>query len=146
MAKKLGNDYRLFVGDGEAVEDFIEVGGQRDLTIDRNSQEIDIGDKNSAPYNLTKPGNFTLRITCGGVLDLPDDGYARLDELFKGQEPGNFQVRTKPYESEDVVFEGEMNVLSLSASFPRNAEGTWNLALGANKVPDKDELSPDVES
>ncbi|RIK91773.1 MAG: hypothetical protein DCC73_15030 [Proteobacteria bacterium] len=143
MAKKLGNNYRLYVGDGATpTEAFAELAGQRDLTPDGSSSEVDISDKNSAPYGLKAPGNFDRKINVTGVLDLPDaNGFTRVETLFKTQAPGNFQIRKSPFAAGDKVFEASCYVLNLSTAMPKDGEVTYSFTLTLAAAPSTDTLS-----
>jgi hypothetical protein len=61
VAKKLGNDYRLFIGDGAGTEVFTEIKGQQNLSITRNGATIDTSTKDNAPYGTQAPGLRTCR-------------------------------------------------------------------------------------
>jgi predicted secreted protein len=140
MAAALGNDARLFIQSAVAGT-FNQIAGQRDLDLPRKAGSIDIGDKNSAPYGKTAPGNFDVTITLEGVPDLPDaNGLARADAQFKARDTEVFQIRKAPYATDDVIFECECYVLDLSLTAPRDAEQRYSLALGLAAAPTVDEV------
>lgn len=142
MAKKLGNDYRLFVGDGAGSETFTQIAGQRSLKYDRKATTIDISDKTSAPYGLKAPGNFNVQIDCEGVVDLPDtNGLSRSETLFKARTAGNYQIRKSPFSSGDIVFAASCYTLDCSPDYPKDAESTYTIQLGLAAVPTTDTLA-----
>jgi predicted secreted protein len=140
MGKVVGNTRRLFV-QSATPGTFSEILGQRDLDTPRKASTIDIGDKNSAPYGLTAPGNFDVSITLTGIPDLPDaNGLQRVDSVYKAQTAEVFQVRKAPYSGGDVVFECLCNVLDCSPSFPRDKEASYSITLGLAAAPTVDTL------
>lgn len=131
MAKKLGNDYRLFIGDGGGTEVFTEIAGQQDLSISRSTAAIDTSTKDNFPYATQASGLKTLTISFNLIPDLPDaDGYGELETqaLATTPVPWNFQVKT----GSTVVFEGSMYIGDFNTSFGQNdalkVTGTLTLA------------------
>ena len=131
MAKKLGNDYRLFIGDGGGTEVFTEIAGQQDLSITRQTASIDTSTKDNFPYATQASGLKTLSISFNLIPDLPDAaGYGELETqaLATTPVPWNFQVK----KSSTVVFEGSMYIGDFNTSFGQNdavkVTGTLTLA------------------
>lgn len=143
MAKKLGNDYRLWI-ESSTPGTYNEIKGQRSLRYTRQSASIDISDKNNSPYGLTAPGLFTLAVTCDGILDLPDvNGFERLNTQFKAQTATKFQIRrggSSGATPADVVLEGTFYALSLDQGYGQNEASDWSLSLGAASAPTVDTL------
>lgn len=140
MAKILGNNNRLFI-ESTTPGTYNQIAGQGSLTIDRKASNIDISDKNSAPYGLLAPGNFAVTIGCDGVPDLPDTtGLGRADTQFKAQAATKFQIRKAPYAVGDVTFEASMYILDCSIEFPKDDAGKFSLSLGLAAAPTTDTM------
>jgi predicted secreted protein len=140
MAKKLGNSYRLFIGDGGGTEVFYEIAGQQDLSISRQAQTIDTSTKDNFPYGTQAPGLKTLSIAFNLIPDLPDaNGYAELEAqaLSTDPQPWNFQVKT----GSTVVFECAMYVTDFNSSMGQNDAVKVTGTLVASAAPTTDELA-----
>ena len=140
MAKKLGNDYRLFIGDGGGSEIFTEIAGQQDLSISRQTAQIDTSTKDNFPYGTQAPGLKTLSISFNLIPDLPDaDGYGELETqaLATTPVPWNFQIKR----SSTVVFEGSMYIGDFNTSFGQNDSVKVTGTLVAAEAPTTDALA-----
>lgn len=140
MAKKLGNSYRLFIGDGAGTEVFSEIAGQQDLSITRSSATIDTSTKDNFPYGTQAPGLKTLSIAFNLIPDLPDaTGYGELETqaLSTDPQPVNFQVKT----GSTVVYEGSMYITDFNTSYGQNDAVKVTGTLVAADAPATDALS-----
>lgn len=61
MAKKLGNDYRLWI-EGSTPGTYAEIKGGTTLKISRQAGQIDTSTKDDFPYGSQAPGLRTLTI------------------------------------------------------------------------------------
>lgn len=105
MAKKLGSDYRLFV-QSTTASTFNQPAGQGNLTINRSKAFSSSATKDTEGVDTQTPGLRTLSITQAIIPDLPDaNGYTRMETLDKSNAAEVYQVRKKPFATEDVVFE-----------------------------------------
>lgn len=139
MAKKLGNAYRLFIGDGAGTEVFTEIAGQQDLSISRSSATIDTSTKDNFPYGTQAPGLKTLSVSFNLIPDLPDaGGYGELESqaLSTDPQPCNFQVKT----GSTVVYEGSMYITDFNTSFGQNDSVKVTGTLVAAAAPTTDTL------
>jgi predicted secreted protein len=85
MAKKLGNDYRLWI-ESSTPGTYNQILGQQSLSYSRSSNQIDVSDKNNSPYALSAAGLFDVSISLEGLADLPDaTGYTLLETKFLAQ-------------------------------------------------------------
>jgi predicted secreted protein len=140
LAKKLGNAYRLFIGDGAGTEVFSEIAGQQDLSITRNAATIDTSTKDNFPYATQAPGLRTLSIAFNLIPDLPDaNGYTAMETaaLATDATAVNFQVKT----GSTVVFEGSLYITDLNTSFGQNDSVKATGTLVAADAPTTDELA-----
>jgi predicted secreted protein len=147
MAKKLGHEYKLFVGDGEVSEAFSDIAGETGLTFDAPTNFIDTSSKTSGRYGEQTPGRSSLTITASGKLELPDaSGLERVNELDAAtpKESGNFQIRVAPFTEDDVVFQAAMFVGNFNKDFSDQDNATWTFSLGLDGPPDVDLLVPAV--
>jgi predicted secreted protein len=105
MAKKLGSDYRLYVQSATPAT-FNQPAGQGNLTINRSKAFTSSATKDTEGVDTQTPGLRTLSITQAIIPDLPDaNGYTRMETLDKSNAAEVYQVRKKPFATEDVVFE-----------------------------------------
>lgn len=143
MAKKLGNDYRVWI-ESATPGTYNQIAGQRSLSYSRSSQQIDVSDKNNSPYALTAAGLFDVQINFDGVADLPDaNGYTLLETKFKAQTSWKFQIRKGGSSGLDAdkVFEATCNILELSNSFEQNGVVGYSCRLGLASAPTTDALA-----
>lgn len=95
MAKKLGNDYMLWVESAQAGT-FNVIKGQQSLSISRDADTIDTSTKDDSGYGTSAPGLKKLKITLDMLPNLPDaDGFSRLEGLCNTlpAAPFNVQIR-----------------------------------------------------
>jgi hypothetical protein len=140
VGKKLGNDYRLFIGDGAGSEVFSEIAGQQDLSVTRSGNAIDTSTKDNFPYATQAPGLRTLSIACSLIPDLPDaSGYGALETaaLATSPAPVNFQIKT----GSTVVFLGSMYITDFNTSFGQNDSVKSTFTLVAADAPTTDALA-----
>ncbi|MGI4876655.1 MAG: hypothetical protein ACRYG4_04145 [Janthinobacterium lividum] len=138
MAKKLGNDYRLWI-EGATPGTLAEIKGQQDLSQAGQASTIDISDKTNAPYGLTAPGNIDVSISGDLFPDLPDaTGYALLAAAFLSQTVVKFEIRkggSLGASPGDVVFAASMYVLQNGKSYPKGGVVKATIALGLALAP-----------
>lgn len=144
MAKKLGNDYRLWI---ETITPgtYTEIKGQQQLSMSRQSQAIDTTTKDNFPYGTQASGTKTLTIDVDLVPDLPDAlGYTRLETISKGSLPVKFQIRkggSAGATPADVVFEANMYVGGVDVSYGQNDVIKAKTSLSLESAPTTDTLA-----
>lgn len=145
MAKKLGNNYRLYVKAASPATTFGEVKGQGNLAITRQAGTIDLSSKSDAPYGMSAPGLRSVSISCACLPDLPDTaGYGRVETLSTDPTtPAEvYQIRKAPFaDPADVVFEASMysNISTTSMNMNEGTGVSIDLTLAA--APTKDQLA-----
>jgi predicted secreted protein len=139
MAKKLGNNLRLFVKSATG-DTFTQPQGQGNLTINRSSSPIDLGTKDTGQYGSSAPGPKQLSLAQSFIPDLPDASYARMKALDASGETTIYQVREKPFAEEDVVFECEMYTVFGNTDGNQNAAVGTSATLNAANAPTKDDI------
>jgi predicted secreted protein len=143
MAKKLGNDYRLWI-ESSTPGTYNQILGQQSLSYSRTSNQIDISDKNNSPYALSAAGLFDVSISLEGLADLPDaTGYTLLETKFLAQTPWKFQIRKAGSSGVDAdkVFAATLNILELSTSFGQNGAVSYSAKFGLSIAPTTDALA-----
>lgn len=109
MAKKLGNDYRLFVQSSTAGT-FNQPAGQGNLTRDGGKAFQSNATKDQEGVDTQSPGLRTISLKQELIPDLPDaNGYTRMETLDKSNTAEIYQIRKKPFATGDVVFECSMH-------------------------------------
>lgn len=143
MAKKLGNDYRLWIESATAGT-YNEIKGGTTLKINRQASTIDTSTKDDYPYGTQAPGLKSLTIDAEIFPNLPDaNGYGRLETAANGSTPINFQIRKGGSAGAvgDVVFQASLYVGNFNTDFPKNdvVKSDFQLTLAA--VPTTDALT-----
>ena len=113
-----GTDILIWV-DGNAV------GSQRDVTIDENTAEIDVSNKNDGRAMRVLPGRYDSQLTLD-ALYVPDDA-AYLD-LQAAMRNGTF-VEVVVVEEGVVIESANAIVTKLSRNGPDQAEATCSITL-----------------
>jgi hypothetical protein len=120
VAKKLGNDYRLWI-ESATPGTYNMIKGQQDLSINRNGATIDTSSKDDFPYGTSAPGLRSLSIPFALIPDLPDaTGYTRLETqaLAATAQAVNFQIRkggTTGNGTTDLVFQCSMYITDFNS-------------------------------
>lgn len=143
MAKKLGQEYQLFIDDGAAS--FNAIAGQTGLTRDGSTELIDQSSKTTGQFSVQAPGRKALSITCPGKVDLPDaDGLERVHTLQKAypQVAETYQIRVDPFGDTDVVFQADMYISNFSMDDPDQDNSTYSFQLTLAAAPTTDLLEP----
>lgn len=143
MAKKLGNDYRLFIESATAGT-YNEIKGQTSMKVSRKSSDIDTSTKDDYPYGTQAPGLKTLTIDVELYPNLPDaNGYTRFESMSQGTAPVNFQIRKggSAGAPTDVVFQASMYIGSFDTDFGKNDVVKCNSQLSLAAAPTTDTLA-----
>lgn len=144
MAKKLGNDYLLWVETATAGT-FALVKGQQSISITRDAGSIDTSTKDDAGYGTSAPGLKSLKISLDTIPNLPDaTGYTRMETLCNAspQAPFNVQIRKggPTATSADAVFGGSVNGNIDSTEFGQNDAVKSKITFTAAAAPTIDTL------
>lgn len=120
-----GSDFLIAVNIGDSVTPvYSVVGGQRDMTIDRASDAIDVSSKDS-PHAEFIPGRRSKTIQFDSLLVPNAAAYGKLAEA---QENGELvRVRRKDFGQE--VLEADGVVTSLSEGFPDQGAATVSASI-----------------
>jgi hypothetical protein len=140
MAKKLGNDYRLFVRGAD--ETFSQPAGQGNLTKNGGKNFSSNATKDTEGYDTQQPGLKTLTLKQDMIPSLPDPtGYTRLETLDKSNATEMFQIRKKPFATADVVFEAIMYVGLDDTSYNQGESVKVGVTLTLAEAPTVDALA-----
>lgn len=145
MAKKLGNDYLLWVESATAGT-FNLVKGQQSLSISRDAGSIDTTTKDDAGYGTSAPGLKSLKISLDTSPNLPDaNGYERLETLCNASPavPFNVQIRKGGLTgaAADTVFAGSVYGNIASSDFGQNEAVKAKIEFSAAAAPTTDKLA-----
>ncbi len=145
MAKKLGNDYRVWL---ETVTPgtYAIIKGNQDLSINREGGTIDISTKDDFPYAAQAAGARSVSITASFIPDLPDaTGYTRLMTLANAlvATPFNIQVRKGGTAgvTGDVVFECSVYCTTNNTAAAQNSAVGVSVTFVAATAPTTDALA-----
>ncbi|KKI17497.1 phage tail tube protein [Sphingomonas sp. Ag1] len=144
MAKKLGNDYLLWV-DSATAGTYNLVKGQQALSISRDAGSIDTSTKDDSGYGTSAPGLKSLKISLDMLPNLPDaTGYTRLESLCNAAPAVPFMVQIRKGGATgavgDVVFEGSVYGNITSTEFGQNDAVKAKIEFSAAAAPVKDIL------
>lgn len=141
MARRLGQDYKLYVDNGSGT--YNPLAGEVSLSIERSSTLIDQSVKGDGAYAVQAVGKSQLTINVGGGLILPDaGGIERLYTLANTRVAGNIQIRLDPWASDDVLFAASMYVANFNRDKGDNANATFTCQLTLAAAPTTDLLEP----
>jgi hypothetical protein len=146
VGKKLGNDYRLWI-ESAVAGTYNEIKGQHDLSVSRQTQQIDTSSKDDFPYGTSAPGLRTMTIQCEIGPDLPDaDGYTLLETKSQADPsaPVNFQIRkggSAGADPADTVLEGSFYIGDFNSSFGKNDQMKVSFTLQLAAAPTTDTLA-----
>lgn len=146
MAKKLGNDYRIWV-ESATPGTYSEVKGNQQLSISRSGQTIDISTKDDFPYGAQAAGLKALSISATFIPTLPDtNGYERLQTLARGSTLSTVGVQIRKGGSTgatpaDVVFTCSMYVTQDDTDMSQNAGVGASFTFVAAAAPTTDALA-----
>jgi hypothetical protein len=141
MAKKLGNDYRLFV-QSAVVGTFNQPAGQGNLTRDGSKTFTSNATKDQEGVDTQSPGLRSISLKQELTPDLPDaNGYTRIETLDKSNAAEIYQIRKKPFATADVVFECSMYTNLDNTSFNQGESLKCGLTLVPAAQPTVDTLA-----
>jgi predicted secreted protein len=144
MAKKLGNDYLVWV-EATPAGTFNLVKGQQSVSISRDAASIDTTTKDDSGYGTSAPGLKSLKLSLDTIPNLPDaSGYTRLETLCSAspQAPFNIQIRKggATGAAGDVVFAGLVYGNITSTEFGQNDAVKAKVEFSAAAAPTTDVL------
>ena len=142
MAKKLGNDYLLWI---KGDLDYALVKGQQSISISRDAGSIDTSTKDDEGYGTEAPGLKKLKISLDILPNLPDaNGYTALETNCNAvpAEPFEIQIRKggKTGTAADAVFDGLVYGNISSSEFGQNDAVKAKAEFTAAAAPIKDVL------
>ena len=141
MAKKLGNNYRLFVRGTDGTT-FGQPAGQGNLSVTRGKGFSSSATKDQEGVDTQTPGLRTITLKQEIVPDLPDAaGYTRMETLDKTNAEEVYQIRKKPFATADVVFECSMFTSLDSTDFNQGDTVKVPVTLQPAAQPTVDALS-----
>lgn len=146
MAKKLGNDYRLWVESATAGV-YNEVKGGQSLSVNQSGSTIDTSTKDNFPFGTQAPGLRSVSISAEMIPDLPDaNGFTRLESLANASSatPVNIQIRkggSAGVSPGDVVYAGGVYVTEWNQSYGMNDAVKATATLVAASAPTTNTLA-----
>lgn len=137
MAMEYGKDWRLYIGDGQATEEFGPLGGEGSWSFKRSSTEIDGSSKDDGTYALSSYGQQKITISVSGKVKLPDAGLKRINDQSKAAPP---HVKIKLMKGEIVKFHGEVGIGNNSFDGDKDQAVTYSFDMSPVAVPIVDDL------
>lgn len=144
MAKKLGNDYLVWVETATAGT-YALIKGQQTVSISRDAGSIDTTSKDESGYGTSAPGLKSLKLSLDTIPNLPDaNGYTRLETLCNAAPavPFNIQIRKGGQNGAvaDAVFAGSVYGNISSTEFGQNDAVKAKIEFTAAAAPTTDTL------
>lgn len=144
MPVRPSNDYMVWVAAVATPTAFSLLGGQQDLSWESQGQTIDASHKTSGTFALKLRGLRDITTTVQIVTDLPDTGYTIIETAHKSAS-GQVVVQIRKDGAagtapDDVVFQAQMFVASMSISGPLNGVVSGNITFELAGVPAIDML------
>lgn len=146
MAKKLGNDHRLWI-ESATPGTYFEIKGNQNLSVSRQGQTIDTSTKSDFPYGTMAAGNRNLTLPSTFIPDLPDaTGYGRLMTLMRSSTLSTVGIQIRKggaagADPGDVVFECDMYVTQDDNDFGQNTAVSAAVTFVAAAAPTIDTLA-----
>lgn len=142
MAKKLGNDYRLWI-ESATPGTYNEIKGNSTLKTSRQTGLVDTSTKDDFPYGTQSPGLKSLTIDAEIYPNLPDaNGYTLLETTANASTTTakKFQIRKGGSGglTGDAIFEASMFIGNFDSDYSKNdvVKCTFQLTLAAPPTVD----------
>ncbi|WP_242148924.1 phage tail tube protein [Sphingomonas sp. BAUL-RG-20F-R05-02] len=144
MAKKLGNDYLLWI-ESATPGTYNLVKGQQSVSISRDAGSIDTTTKDEAGYGTSAPGLKSLKISLDIIPNLPDaTGYTLLESQCNAAPAVAFNIQIRKGgaagATADAVFQGLVYGNLSSTEFGQNDAVKAKAEFTAAAAPVKDVL------
>jgi predicted secreted protein len=144
MAKKLGNDYLVWV-ESAVAGTFNVIKGQQSVSISRDSGSIDTTTKDDQGYGTSAPGLKSLKLSLDTIPNLPDaTGFTRLESLCNANPPAPFNIQIRKGGANgapaDTVFAGLVYGNISSTEFGQNDAVKAKVEFTAATAPTTDVL------
>jgi TP901-1 family phage major tail protein len=139
----VGKDYLLYVNTGTvAVPVWTLVGGQRNATLNRSGDSIDISHKTSGGWKSSKVGLRGWSVDLSGLQLLNDDGVKALDYAFMN----GLEVQIKFVYPDGTAQTGWGSLTDWSLDTPHDGEASLSGTIEGNgaltsRAPDIDPIS-----
>lgn len=136
---QLGKDTRLKIGDGQATEAFLVLGGEAKLSVSRSPDTIDASSKDDGNYKVEMFGQMKVSMTVSGKVKLPDAGLARADAVAKSGGTTNVKV----VDSKGVPTDRWvclMSIGNLQIDYDDQQAASYSFTLSAAAAPTTDNL------
>jgi TP901-1 family phage major tail protein len=123
MAK--GTDFIIYVEDKALPGTFIKVAGQRNGTINREYDTVDVTNKDNAGWSDEEYGVGRWSIEGDGLLVENDAGYLALEEAFENAE----YVKVRFQTAEGNKYEGNALISDFPIEAPYDDAATYSITL-----------------
>ena len=117
MAQKNYRDTIDMLVKVKVEEEYVILGGQKDCTLNRTYEEVDISNKSTGNNKSIRPGMFSWSIQASGFVVSDDTAYAKLEEVYHKR--GSVEIQFQNHTS-GKTYSGFAYILD----FPLN--GTFN--------------------
>lgn len=139
MAKtSRGVNFLIYVAKDGDSDSYVMVAGQREGTLTREYDTIDVTSKDNMGWEDMEYGNASWSLEGGGILVEDDEGFKLLEEAFENAE----YVKTRFETQAGNKYEGTAVISDFSIEAPYDDTATYDLTLegkGAYKKVEDEE-------
>ena len=126
---EVGKDFLLDINTGTvAVPVWVLVGGQRNSSLGRTAEEIDLSHKGSGGWGSKKPGLRSWSIDLDALVIISDEAFAALEYAFQNGKELNVRLRYPDGTSQ----EGWGGLTDFSLDNPHDGEASLKGTLAGN--------------
>lgn len=122
-----GVNFLIYVADedGDSASDFVLVAGQREGTLSREYDTIDVTSKDNFGWGDMEYGNASWSIEGDGILVEDDEGFKMLEDAFDNAEYVKVRFETQAGNQ----YEGTTVISDFSIEAPYDDTATYDLTL-----------------
>lgn len=137
MGTLQGKDIRARIKTGPDADDFVNLGGETSVSWRRQSQEIDISDKDSGAYGGSTYGQQKVTVSVSGNVKLPDIGLEKAFNTSKTSPPeGELQI----VRGATVLFQSAVGIGNFSIEGGKDSPATYSFDATNTVAPTIDDL------
>jgi predicted secreted protein len=133
MAKVKGEDIFVKVNTGTVESPvWTKVGGQKDASMSRGLEEMDVTDKDSAGWKERLPGNREIEVEFDGFLIEDNAGLLEMQKGFEERKTLMLQLITPAY-----IYQGSFLIGEDGIEGPLDDAGAYSFSLKSTGVVTK---------
>jgi TP901-1 family phage major tail protein len=125
-----GQDYFLYINTATVASPSWQlIGGQRDATLNRGTEEIDVTDKNNSGWKENLAGLRSWSIDLDMLVELGDTGLTKLEDVFHTNQA---QAHIKLEDADLNTYIGLCTITDFSWGLPLADAATASVSLSGS--------------